>query len=344
MPTKNKKRKNRHNSNSSSSELDSSMEIEVKQKNKKGKTEESLQTIAEMSEKTQDKDSSLDIKKELQAINKKLSNVITKGDNTLKDLIVETINKLKESLLESVIKRIEILESSLHDSEMEKEKLQKKVEALNNARQSEENQELRETVMLQNEKLNTLEQYSRRNNVIISGIPEEIIISANEVNNQENQSKGCTKFANEKNNQKKESEEAKTSITTKRFSDVLKNTKSSVKMPDNKASNETKETAFEMPEETTKLLIKKLKEKIPSLTISYNDIDIAHRLGKKEDGKARPIIVKFVSRMKRNELLSKRKALFGSSIYINEDLTKLNRHVLGVIKKTASTRRENLGT
>lgn len=35
--------------------------------------------------KTQDKDSSLDIKKELQAINKKISSVITKGDSTLKD-------------------------------------------------------------------------------------------------------------------------------------------------------------------------------------------------------------------------------------------------------------------
>ena len=34
-----------------------------------------------------------------------------------------------------------------------------------------------------------------------------------------------------------------------------------------------------------------------------------------------------------NELLSRRKELFGSNIYVNEDLTRLNRHVMGTIRK-----------
>lgn len=50
-------------------------------------------------------------------------------------------------------------------------------------------------------------------------------------------------------------------------------------------------------------------------------------------GKTKSIIVKYISRMKRNELLKRRKELKGTRIYINEDLTKINKLVFGIIRQ-----------
>ena len=75
-----------------------------------------------------------------------------------------------------------------------------------------------------------------------------------------------------------------------------------------------------------------LNSKIPGLDLQENDIDMCHRLGKPGITE-RPIIVKYVSRMKRNVLLRRRKELKGTQIYVNEDLTHLNRHVFKIIRK-----------
>lgn len=64
------------------------------------------------------------------------------------------------------------------------------------------------------------------------------------------------------------------------------------------------------------------------------DISIAHRLGKPEGGKARPIIVRLCHRKKKSELMKKKKALKGKpkKIYINEDLTPLRVSLLKMVK------------
>ena len=59
------------------------------------------------------------------------------------------------------------------------------------------------------------------------------------------------------------------------------------------------------------------------ITLTPNDIDACHRVGKKEPGRVRPIIVKFVRRDDRRALLSTRRIQreARSRIFINEDLT-----------------------
>ena len=64
------------------------------------------------------------------------------------------------------------------------------------------------------------------------------------------------------------------------------------------------------------------------MDVNINDIDIAHRLGKfRKDGN-RPVIVKFLSRKKKNQALYKRRALKGSSIVIKEDIATENQKLL----------------
>ena len=64
-----------------------------------------------------------------------------------------------------------------------------------------------------------------------------------------------------------------------------------------------------------------------------DQINIANRLGKKTTTVPRQIIVKFHSRMKRDELLKKRRELKGTNIYISEDLTPINQQVLACLRK-----------
>lgn len=81
---------------------------------------------------------------------------------------------------------------------------------------------------------------------------------------------------------------------------------------------------------------------------STNLIDAVHRMGKSTETQPRPIIIKFVSRLVKEEFWSKRKVRrnlkatdlgFGSenSIYINESLTQTNRELL---KKTRAVAKE----
>ena len=69
------------------------------------------------------------------------------------------------------------------------------------------------------------------------------------------------------------------------------------------------------------------------IQITENDIDISHRLGPFESDRKRPIVVKFVRRHVKNAIMKNSKLLKGTVIYINEDLTKLNRKVLTAIRK-----------
>ncbi|KAH3694930.1 hypothetical protein DPMN_082375 [Dreissena polymorpha] len=62
------------------------------------------------------------------------------------------------------------------------------------------------------------------------------------------------------------------------------------------------------------------------------DINIAHRLPNK-DNKNRDIIVSLISRQTKLDIIANRKQLKGTDIFINEDMTKLNLHVLMCVKK-----------
>jgi hypothetical protein len=86
------------------------------------------------------------------------------------------------------------------------------------------------------------------------------------------------------------------------------------------------ETAKQCEEAVLKLF----HEKLELRNIKSSDLDAVHRLGKKADNKPRGIIVRFVSRRTREEVISQRKKLkkrpgqTSKAVVIVEDLTKDN--------------------
>ena len=210
-----------------------------------------------------------DVARQLKQINEKLANVITKDDDSLKTLISETFRHMKDELLKSVSHRIDLLESKLFDKEQENDKLKEKIESIEknheeiNALSKEKIIELEESNHLLKMENNSLEQYGRRNNILIVGVPE---------------------------------------------------------------------TPNESAEQTSKNAAELLNAKLPNTNIRRCDIDIAHRLGPKQDVKPRTVIMRFVSRMTRDSIMRCRKHLKGTNIFINEDLTKLNHKVLKCVR------------
>ena len=86
--------------------------------------------------------------------------------------------------------------------------------------------------------------------------------------------------------------------------------------------------------QTTAAVIEVLNKNIPDLDLIQADVDIAHRLGKKEENKKRQIIVKFVSIMKRDIIFrEKKKAFKDKQMFINEDLIRINQQVLFSLRK-----------
>jgi hypothetical protein len=84
------------------------------------------------------------------------------------------------------------------------------------------------------------------------------------------------------------------------------------------------EGSDETVEDTEKIALKIFKERLNLKDLKSGDIEVAHRLGKKKDGQKRPIIVKFVSRKSKNQVIKNRKLLKGKTpkIVIFEDLAK----------------------
>ena len=76
-----------------------------------------------------------------------------------------------------------------------------------------------------------------------------------------------------------------------------------------------------------------MNEVFPDLDLQPSHIDIAHRMGKHQKDKHRQIIVKFNSRMKKDQITRKRKLLKGTDIFISEDLTPTNQLVLACIRR-----------
>ena len=70
------------------------------------------------------------------------------------------------------------------------------------------------------------------------------------------------------------------------------------------------------------------------VNIATADIDIAHRIGKFQLGKQRPMIVKFMSRIHKNQALYQRRRLKGTGIGISEDLTAKKCFLFKTITRT----------
>jgi len=97
--------------------------------------------------------------------------------------------------------------------------------------------------------------------------------------------------------------------------------------------NGVEEDPNETSAQTTDKVVEVIQRHFRDVTLEKEDIDIAHRLGEKKDGK-RQIIVKLISRSKKNEIFrDKKRDLTDIGIFINEDLTKLNQHALLCVKK-----------
>ena len=190
-------------------------------------------------------------------VNKKLENVMMKGDTSIRDTLKDLITEMKDELLKSVINRIEHLEGKMFEREQEYDKLKESIQSLDKTilEKNLEKENIEESIRKQGEIIkkleNETEQYSRRNNIKIRGLPD----------------------------------------------------------------TDPRETALD----SAKKIVQFLKEKdIASLSLS--DIDIAHRLPNTHN-KNRDIIVRFVSRLVRDEVMSQRRKLKNTGVFINEDLT-----------------------
>ena len=84
-------------------------------------------------------------------------------------------------------------------------------------------------------------------------------------------------------------------------------------------------------EDTIQQVITEPKDKA-NITITTDDIDIAHRLRRFEVSKRRQIIVKFVKRTTKITVLRARKLLREHKLYVNEDLTSLNQEVFNSVR------------
>lgn len=82
----------------------------------------------------------------------------------------------------------------------------------------------------------------------------------------------------------------------------------------------------EAAEESEKKVLAVLHDKLGLRHIRSEDIEAAHRVGEKKDGSTRPIIVKFVSRKTKAEVIRNRRKLKNCKpkVVIVEDLTKSN--------------------
>lgn len=175
----------RKHSDSSNSELDTSLNsltpdknTKIKQKKKKGKQNTNQDTISETIE-TEIIDEMADIKQALVDMNTKLENLFSGKDSRFKQMIVDIINQTKNEFLKSIENKIDILEGKLFEKEKENDKLKEKVTILEKQIEHNHEYDKQNAINLQeysdhhSGQLNAIEQYSRRNNVRIFGIPED---------------------------------------------------------------------------------------------------------------------------------------------------------------------------
>ena len=256
--------------NSSNSDLDSSLNtstetpIKTNKQTKKEKQQEKkkakMMTEAINESVNTEKDS---MSAKIDQINSKLNNMLTKDDTSfIKLIITETLEEMREKIIGTVVKRVEIIESELHEKADENDKLKKEIEQCKSQNILLEQQLKKETdKRIEND--NEMEQYSRRNNIRISGL--------------------------------------------------------------------SKDNPTESAQESTEGVLNLLNTKL-GLSLNFQDIDIAHRLGRFKPDKKRAVIVKFVHRHVKQNVLRNAHKLKNTSLSINEDLTKINQSVLASLR------------
>jgi hypothetical protein len=196
--------------------------------------------------------------------------MLSKNDKSfIREIIKDTVNEMKDHILSSLTRRVDVLEGELHDRSVQETKLRSELEKKDREIESlrQHNIDLQEQIKRDSAEFesskNDAEQYSRRNNIRIQGVPDD----------------------------------------------------------------DTKETSLQTTEKVLKICNEKLK-----VNVTINDIDIAHRLGKWKENKNRPVIVKFVRRQQKNDLMKNTKVLKGTGIFINHDLTWTNQQVLSSLR------------
>lgn len=219
------------------------------------------------------------VDRSIEEINTKIKQLIEKDDTRMRETMKELLSGIKDEIVKTLSKQIEVLESRIFEREVENDKLKIEIKDLNKklSDQEEINSKLTDSINKNETERRKIEneanQYSRSNNIIISGIShiEEVV-------------------------------EGK-----KQFKE------------------------FETAEETTKYMVKTLNTKL-GFQIATNEIDIAHRLKKGPEGK-KDIIVRFQSRLLRNNVLREGRTLRKSGIFTREDLTPLNLEVFMSVKR-----------
>lgn len=180
---------------SSTSELDNSIVEEKaldKQKKKKSKQkgdddrqqqtmkESEIPNLTHQMNKINSKLEKLD--DSVKTVNTKLGNVMVKGDGSIKtmmrDIITEMFTDMKENLLQSITHNMEVLEGKLFERDQECDQLKKEMKELEVSLedQKSKNESLENEMHKMNENRmkfeNQSEQYSRRNNITITGIKD----------------------------------------------------------------------------------------------------------------------------------------------------------------------------
>lgn len=91
---------------------------------------------------------------------------------------------------------------------------------------------------------------------------------------------------------------------------------------------------WETAEQAEEKVLNVINKKLSMADIKGNDIEIAHRVGKFQQGKNRAIIVRFLSRKIKEKVIRERRKLKGSKMLIAEDLTKENAAWFFQVKST----------
>lgn len=235
----------------------------------------------------------------------------------------------KDKEISSIEKKCDVLENQLFEKDKEIDILKNDISNLNKVTSNQNEKiaaqnndfekyrhELRQSEQKTDEYLNNYEQYQRRNNIRITGIAEEMfpnIVVRNIRDNEGNTSQ--TEKAADDNSGDQLAETY-----------AMKATEHNSK-PENKHVKQIPENA----EQTTNILVKIINKHIPGINLTTTDIDISHRLGKKNDNKSRPIIARFSSRLVKDKIMRNRK-LFPKSVSIMDDLTSENYEALQSIK------------
>lgn len=114
----------------------------------------------------------------MKKFDQKIGNVMMKDDSCLKDTIKKLFGEMKDDLLRSVIKNLEVIEGKLYDKELEIDKLKTETQTLQKCLESQRTefdtlqQEVWKIDTARKKAENEVEQYSRRNNIKISGIDD----------------------------------------------------------------------------------------------------------------------------------------------------------------------------